>query len=67
MDTITITRKQFREAVNKCNDDFGTIAGKFDAVDETGDSALQTLVMIAQNNVFAAAIEYELFKNMEDN
>lgn len=67
MDTITITREQFREAVRKCNEEYGQIAGELDERDETGISRMHTFIMVAQNNVFGAAIEYELFKTKEDN
>ena len=64
MDTITITRKQFREVIKKCNDDFGHIAGQVDEEDTTGAGAFTTLLMMAQNSAFAASIEYMLFHEM---
>lgn len=66
MDTITITRKQFREAVRKCNDEFEQIAGICDEGDSTGTGALHTLLMMAQNSAFAASIEYMLFHETKE-
>lgn len=69
MDTITITRKQFNKVVSRCNADFKRITGEHDAEDESGKDALTTLLMMAQNVAFAAAMEFELFDattNKED-
>lgn len=62
MDTITITRKEFRKAVQKCNDDFEKIASEFD---KTEEQSLETISMSIQNVAFAAYVEYELFKEKE--
>lgn len=64
MDTITITREQFRKAVLKCNDDFEKIAGEFD---KTPEQSLTTITMSLQNVAFAAYVEYELFNEKEGN
>lgn len=64
MDTITITRKEFRKAVQKCNDDFEKIVGEFD---KTPEQSLQTISMSLQNVAFATYVEYELFNEKEGN
>ena len=65
MNTITITRKQFREAVTRCNEEFAHLASEVDGEDETGEGAFTTLLMMTQNSAFAAAIEYMLFHEMK--
>lgn len=57
-DSITITREQFREVVNKCNDNFERIVG---SLDDTPAKALETKMMVLQNDVFSFYLEWELF------
>ena len=58
MDSITITREQFVEAVNKCNDKFVDIISKND---NTTSKSLTTITMSVQNIVFCSSLEAELF------
>lgn len=64
MDTVTITREEFRDIVNKCNNDFMITVSKFD---ESLEHQIQTYAMSLQNTTFAAYVEYELFKEKEGN
>ena len=57
-DSITITREQFREVVNKCNANFELIVG---SLDDTPAKALETKMMVLQNDVFSFYLEWELF------
>lgn len=66
MNTITITRKQFREAVKQCNEYFARISSEVDKEDETGEGAFATLLMMTQNSAFAVAIEYMLFHETKE-
>lgn len=58
MDSITITREQFVEAVNKCNDKFVDIISEDD---NTTSKSLATITMAIQNMVFGSSLEVELF------
>lgn len=63
METITITREQYRDVVKKCNNEFKNIVSIKD--DKSFESTLITLVMTLQNQIFAANIEAELFGELE--
>lgn len=63
MDSITITRNQFRKAVQNANKDFENIISKQD--EDNPEGAYTTFLMVLQNLAFSASVEDELFGKEE--